>query len=534
MRSIADVFQDVFADWAAANPGVQLEVSMMPALEQHKAKLLLAAAAGRLPDVASIDSFWLPLFLEGGHLQPLNPHWPADDRADFLPFTIETLSDRQGNVYGVWHETDCRALFYRKDLVPVPPRDLGRAAGHGEPRGHASAALPGTSTTPAGGRRRCSTTCRCSGRRAASWSTATAARCSACRRTASAWCACSASCATPCARGASPRAVLANNDYKQLSAAAIAGDVAMFLGGNWQIKELKDALPPDEFAKWGIAPIPQDQRGPAPTGTGGWIWVVFSQDPEKQKAAAASSCSTSRRRTTPPASAAAPGGCRSGAACIATTPRFARSRSPFFGDMLGSARARPAVPIYNAISRELQIAIGYAIEGTRTPEQAVDAAWTTVMAEYDSGQAPAGRAARASIRWRGSPVLLALALGGGDAGSGRSAQPARLAGARRRPGRGRSCSTRCSSSCASPSPTRRRRAAATATPWRGSGRCPPIRSSTAWSASRSYSSPRRWRCNWRWACCIAWLFDAAERRRVVGAAGGARRGGERVGDSRAC
>jgi hypothetical protein len=67
---------------------------MMPALEQHKAKLLLAAAAGRLPDVASIDSFWLPLFREGGHLQPLNDYWPAADRADFLPFTVEMLSDR--------------------------------------------------------------------------------------------------------------------------------------------------------------------------------------------------------------------------------------------------------------------------------------------------------------------------------------------------------------------------------------------------------------------------------------------------------
>jgi multiple sugar transport system substrate-binding protein len=121
LRPIADVFQAVFLEWAVQNPGVQLEISMMPALEQHKAKLVLAAAAGRLPDVASIDSFWLPLFLEGGHLQPLNPYWPAEDRADFLPFTIDTLSDRRGNVYGVWHETDCRALFYRKDLVPVPP-----------------------------------------------------------------------------------------------------------------------------------------------------------------------------------------------------------------------------------------------------------------------------------------------------------------------------------------------------------------------------------------------------------------------------
>ena len=42
----------------------------MPALELHKAKLHLAAEAGRLPDIASIDSFWLPLFMSGGHLQP--------------------------------------------------------------------------------------------------------------------------------------------------------------------------------------------------------------------------------------------------------------------------------------------------------------------------------------------------------------------------------------------------------------------------------------------------------------------------------
>src|SRR5256885_17261361 len=57
--AIAGVFASVFDDWAGAHPGVQLRVSVMPALELHKAKLQLAAAAGRLPDVASIDSFWL-------------------------------------------------------------------------------------------------------------------------------------------------------------------------------------------------------------------------------------------------------------------------------------------------------------------------------------------------------------------------------------------------------------------------------------------------------------------------------------------
>ena len=110
----------MFDDWARAHPDVQLRVSVMPGLELHKAKLQLAAAAGRLPDVASIDSFWLPLLTDD--VQPLDAYWPAEDRADFLPFTIQTLSDPAGHVYGLWHETDCRVLFYRKDLVPVPPR----------------------------------------------------------------------------------------------------------------------------------------------------------------------------------------------------------------------------------------------------------------------------------------------------------------------------------------------------------------------------------------------------------------------------
>src|SRR2546429_2836768 len=94
--AIANVFADVFADWAGAHPGVQLRVSVMPALELHKAKLQLAAAAGRLPDVASIDSFWLPLL--AADVQPLDDDWPADDRRDFLPFTTQTLTDPAGRI----------------------------------------------------------------------------------------------------------------------------------------------------------------------------------------------------------------------------------------------------------------------------------------------------------------------------------------------------------------------------------------------------------------------------------------------------
>ena len=409
LRSISDTFRVVFNEWAAANPGVQLEVSVMPALEQHKAKLLFAAAAGRLPDVASIDSFWLPLFLEGGHLQPLNPYWPEADRADFLSFTIETLSDRSGNIYGLWHETDCRALFYRKDLVPSPPAtweeliEVGsriarehRIAGYLFNAGRWEATvfdhLPmfwaqGGELVDADGRPvfglpphrdyliRVLTFLR-----------------------------------DAVQRGASPRAVLSSNDYKQLSAAAIAGDVAMFLGGNWQIRELKDALPPDEFAKWAVAPIPQLRAGPAPTGTGGWIWVIFSKDPEKRRAAAQFVLDIEA-----PGNAAriseGTGRLPVRKSVYRDYPAFKEEPFAFFGQMLSAARARPAVPIYNTISRELQLAIGYAIEGTRTPEEAVDDAWRIVVGEDTVRRtSTATVAAFDPLAW--IPVLLSAALAG--------------------------------------------------------------------------------------------------------------------------
>ena len=90
---------------------------------------------------------------------------------------------------------------------------------------------------------------------------------------------------------------------------------------------------------------------------------------------------SSRRRRTPPASARAPAGCRCAKRLprLSGVPRGAVRRSS--ATCSSAARARPAVPIYNAISRELQLAIGYAIEGTRTPEQAVDDAFRVVSEE---------------------------------------------------------------------------------------------------------------------------------------------------------
>jgi multiple sugar transport system substrate-binding protein len=405
--AIAATFADVFADWARSHRDVQLRVSVMPGLELHKAKLQLAAAANRLPDVASIDSFWLPLLADD--VQPLDAYWPAEDRADLLPFTIQTLS-RDGHVYGLWHETDCRVLFYRKDLVPTPPRtwdELLSTASRISRERHVSGYLynagrweatvfdhlamfwaQGGELVDANGR-------PIFGEGA--------------NRTA--MLRLLGFLGDTIAQGAAPRSVLGHNDYQQLTGAAIAGDVAMFLGGNWQLKDLESGLPPDEFAKWDIAPIPQADAATRSTGTGGWVWVVFARDPQRQRAAI-----EFIRTVEAPAHAAriseATGHLPVRRSVYRDFPIFSQDRwYRRFGDMLVDGHARPTVAIYPAISQQLQLAIGDVVSGAKPPEAALDAAWTAVNAEYarQTARAAGTRDARVDLlAWL--PILIAILL----------------------------------------------------------------------------------------------------------------------------
>jgi multiple sugar transport system substrate-binding protein len=407
--AVAALFQEIFTAWARAHPEVRLEVSVMPALELHKAKLLLAAAAGRLPDVASVDSFWMPLFLEGAHARPLDPHWPAEDRADFLPFTIGTLSDASGHVYGLWHGTDCRVLYYRKDLVPSPPATwaelLGTAARVAREKGIAGylynagrweAAvfdhLPmfwgqgGELVDPVGRPVFGEPPHRERMVRLMRFLRATIET------------------------GASPRSVLANNDYQQLSSAAVAGDVAMFLGGSWQLRELEAGLSAEEFARWDIAPVPQAEPGVVSTGTGGWVWVSFARDPRRHALAVEFMRFVEAPRNV---------GLLSQLMHQLPVRRSVYLDFPFFredrfharfGELLGHARARPAVPLDPAISEQLQLAVGYAVSGEKSPEQAVDEAWRAVQSQAARRETAPRRGSRDPVALL--PPVLALLLAG--------------------------------------------------------------------------------------------------------------------------
>jgi multiple sugar transport system substrate-binding protein len=405
--AIANAFTIVLDDWARSHPGVQLRVSVMPGLELHKTKLQLAAAADRLPDVASIDSYWLPLFMND--VQPLEPYWPAEDRADFLPFTIQTLSDPAGHVLGLWHETDCRVLFYRKDLVPVPPRTwdelletASRVAREQKMSGYLYNAgrwegtvfdhlamfwAQGGELVDRDGRPIFGE----GANREAMLRLLGFLR-------------------DTIRRGASPRSVLGQTDYQQMTGAAVAGDAAMFLGGNWQLKDLQTGLSPADFAKWDIAPIPQADAKTRSTGTGGWVWVVFAKDLERRKAAI-----EFIRDVESPAHGAriseATGHLPVRRSVYRDFPIFSRdSWYRRFGEMLVDGHARPAALIYPEISQQFQLAIGAVVSGEKTPEQALDQAWRAVTAEYERQTSSKGskRTSVDSIAW--IPMVVAAVI----------------------------------------------------------------------------------------------------------------------------
>ncbi len=379
--AIADTFTAIFEEWARTRPDVQLRLSVMPALELHKAKLQLAAQAGRLPDIASIDSFWMPLFLAGGYLQPLNDDWPEEDRRDFLPFTISTLSDASGRVFGLWHETDCRVLFYRRDLVPTPPRtwdELIDVASRVARERHIAGYLYNAGRWEA----------TVFDHLAMFWGQGgelvdgegrpifgepphrerMLRLFEFLRETVRS--------------GASPTSVLASNDYQQLTAAATAGDVAMFLGGNWQLNDLRAGLRAEDFANWEIAPIPQANGATPSTGTGGWVWVVFTRDRERRRAAVEFIRDVERRDHAARISMAT-GHLPARRSVYRDYPFFSRDRwYQRFGEMLRYGRARPLVAVYPAISQALQIAIGDVISRAQAPDAAVDRAFDAARAEH--------------------------------------------------------------------------------------------------------------------------------------------------------
>lgn len=89
--------------------------------EQLKQQYALDLKVGQGADVMSFDGFWVPEFVAGGLLKPLNEVGGADvdkwEGWSHIPKNVQALLTYQDKIYGIPIGTDARAIWYRKDLL---------------------------------------------------------------------------------------------------------------------------------------------------------------------------------------------------------------------------------------------------------------------------------------------------------------------------------------------------------------------------------------------------------------------------------
>lgn len=378
--SWADGFEKLFTQFAKDHPDWKLELKIIPddQTTQEQARLLEAARVGRAPDCANVDSFVVPQFIDQGALQPIDEYMSEDEINGQFPFVRDVVTDDAGKVYAYWWATDLRLLYRRTDLVPEAPQtwdELIEAANAAEQK---DSEVDGYLFN--GGRWEGTTFDNL----AHFWSqggelvdaegkpifgeephrTYMLNTFDFLKETVDS--------------GAAPQRVATIKNYDEFEAAAQAGTVAMFQGGDFQYPPLKETLPPEEFKKWEVSPIPAKEPGQEATGTGGWTMGAFSKDPEKVKM-----CVEFTKEVF-----VGEGNQVTGQ--LPTSPELFDSLSKFedpiydeFREGLKAGKARPGVPVYPEISNQLQIAIGTVLTGEATSEEALDEAYRNSLSAYE-------------------------------------------------------------------------------------------------------------------------------------------------------
>lgn len=381
----ADAFRPAYKEWAENNPDYRIDVEYQTNLEQMQTQLLQTSARGDPPDISEVDSFWIPN--HWNNLQPVTD--VIEDPDDWFPF-VQDIVQPEDEWLAVWRNTDARALYYRKPLIEEyadgePPRTWDEVVEVGteiveneDMEGYMYNGGRWEATTfdnlahfwAQGGELVDDEGAPILGEgdnydalvNVFEWFQQTIES------------------------GITPERVANVDDYAILSQEALDDNVAMFLGGSWQIHaEIIPELGEDEAEElWGVAEIPQPEEDMTATGTGGWTYGVFTEDEDLQEPAKDFAglwadnenmghyCETLGQLPTKQS---------------VFEEREFFSEDPYmqtYQDMLEDGVARPGFPIYRTISSEWQIAAGRVITGDETPEGAVDIMVENIETEYES------------------------------------------------------------------------------------------------------------------------------------------------------
>ncbi len=112
------VWDEALARFSKAHPEIRIKRDIGPhsSTEYHDLLTQKLKNKDRNVDVFFIDVIWPSEFASAGWALALDERFKADERAKFLPGTIQAATYR-GSVYGVPGWIDSGMLYYRKDLL---------------------------------------------------------------------------------------------------------------------------------------------------------------------------------------------------------------------------------------------------------------------------------------------------------------------------------------------------------------------------------------------------------------------------------
>ena len=123
------VWRDLASEFNRQNAGVRIQVVEGPPATNAREDLYSTSfLSGKDSfDIVFCDVIWVAKFAAAGWLRDLSPRISDEDREDFLERELEAGS-YAGRLYRVPAFTDAGLLYYRKDLVPEPPRTFDELA----------------------------------------------------------------------------------------------------------------------------------------------------------------------------------------------------------------------------------------------------------------------------------------------------------------------------------------------------------------------------------------------------------------------
>ena len=109
-------FTSATTEFEAAHPGDKVEVQFVPWASAHD-QFVTAIGGGQVPDVAEMGSTWTPEFADIGALEPADLGGnDADATGRYVPSLVDGATV-DGTVYGVPWYAGARALIYRTDVL---------------------------------------------------------------------------------------------------------------------------------------------------------------------------------------------------------------------------------------------------------------------------------------------------------------------------------------------------------------------------------------------------------------------------------